>query len=134
MIDVDHFKEYNDTHGHVAGDLCLSKIAQVCAESMKRNGDFLARYGGEEFAGILVTQTDEDISIVAERMRAAVSDLAMPHPTNSGGIVTISLGTARMRPSPRENPLELVEAADSALYAAKSHGRNQVGTTLLTTS
>ena|GEM_PF-941396 len=134
MIDVDHFKEYNDTHGHVAGDLCLSKIAQACSDSMKRNGDFLARYGGEEFAGILVTQTDEDISIVAERMRAAVSDLTMPHPTNPGGIVTISLGVARMTPSQRGDPLELVEAADSALYAAKSRGRNQVGTTLLATT
>ncbi|MGH7715406.1 MAG: diguanylate cyclase domain-containing protein, partial [Vulcanimicrobiaceae bacterium] len=57
MIDVDHFKEYNDTHGHVAGDLCLFKIAQACAASMKRTGDFLARYGGEEFAGILLTQS-----------------------------------------------------------------------------
>jgi diguanylate cyclase (GGDEF)-like protein len=134
MIDVDHFKEYNDANGHVAGDLCLSKIAQACAESMKRNGDFLARYGGEEFAGILVTQTDEDIAVVAERMRAAVAALAISHPTNPGGISTISLGVARIQPSPRENPLDLVEAADSALYTAKSRGRNQVGTTLLATT
>ena len=134
MIDVDHFKEYNDTHGHVAGDLCLFKIAQACVASMKRTGDFLARYGGEEFAGILVTRTDDDIAVVAERMREAVADLAIPHPTNPGGVVTISLGVARIRPSSRESPVELVEAADSALYAAKSRGRNQVGTTLLATT
>jgi len=134
MIDVDHFKEYNDSEGHIAGDLCLSKIAQACASSMKRNGDFLARYGGEEFGGILVTQTDDDIAVVAERMRTTVAELAIPHPTNPGGIVTISLGVARIRPSARENPLDLVAAADDALYVAKSRGRNQVGTTPLATS
>ena len=134
MIDVDHFKEYNDAEGHVAGDLCLSKIAQACAASMKRTGDFLARYGGEEFGGILITQTDEDITVVAERMRIAVTELAIPHPTNPGGIVTISLGVARIRPTARENPLELVNAADEALYTAKSRGRNQVGTTLPATT
>lgn len=134
MLDVDHFKEYNDTLGHVAGDLCLSKIAQACASSLKRSGDFFARYGGEEFAAVLVTQNDADLGVVAERMRCAVAELGMPHPTNPNGVVTISLGVARMRPSPRENPLELVDAADEALYAAKSRGRNQVGTTLLATS
>ena len=134
MIDVDHFKEYNDAEGHVEGDLCLTKIAQACAASMMRNGDFLARYGGEEFGGILVTKTDEDIAVVAERMRVAVAELAIPHPTNPDGIVTISLGVARIRPSTRDNPLELVDAADEALYAAKSRGRNQVGTTLLATT
>src|SRR5208282_2205639 len=67
MIDVDHFKEYNDAFGHVAGDLCLTKIAQACASSMMRSGDFFARYGGEEFAGILITHTDENLSLVAER-------------------------------------------------------------------
>jgi diguanylate cyclase (GGDEF)-like protein len=134
MIDVDHFKEYNDAEGHVEGDLCLTKIAQACAASMMRNGDFLARYGGEEFGGILVTKTDDDIAVVAERMRVAVAELAIPHPTNPNGIVTISLGVARIRPSTRDNPLELVDAADEALYAAKSRGRNQVGTTLLATT
>ncbi len=127
MIDVDHFKEYNDAEGHVSGDLCLSKIAQACSTSMMRNGDFLARYGGEEFGGILVTQSDVDIAVVAERMRVAVAELAIPHPTNPDGIVTISLGVARMRPSARENPLDLVSAADEALYVAKSRGRNRVG-------
>ena len=134
MIDVDHFKEYNDAEGHVSGDLCLSKIAQACSASMMRNGDFLARYGGEEFGGILVTQTDVDIATVAERMRIAVAELAIPHPTNPDGIVTISLGIARMRPSARENPLDLVAAADEALYTAKSLGRNQVATRLLSTN
>lgn len=134
MLDVDHFKEYNDTLGHVQGDLCLSKIAQACAGSLKRAGDFFARYGGEEFAAILTTQNDADLCVVAERMRAAVADLRLPHAANDGGIVTISLGVARMQPTARDNPLGLVDAADTALYAAKSRGRNQVGTALLTTS
>jgi len=134
MIDVDHFKEYNDAFGHVAGDLCLTKIAHACAESLMRAGDFFARYGGEEFAGILMTQTDEDLNTVAERMRSAVAALALPHPTNPDRIVTISLGVARTKPRPGEDPTNLVEAADSALYDAKSNGRNQVRATLLATT
>ncbi|MGH7714707.1 MAG: diguanylate cyclase domain-containing protein, partial [Vulcanimicrobiaceae bacterium] len=79
-------------------------------------------------------QSHDDIAVVAERMREAVMGLAIPHPTNPGGIVTISLGVARKRPGSRDDPLELVEAADSALYAAKSCGRNQVGPTPLATT
>ena len=134
MIDVDHFKEYNDTLGHVQGDLCLSKIAHACASSLMRSGDYFARYGGEEFVAILVTQNDADLAVVAERMRSAVAGLGLEHPTNVDGIVTISLGVARMIPTQRDHPLGLVDAADTALYAAKERGRNQVGTVALATS
>jgi len=127
MIDVDRFKDYNDHLGHVAGDECLWKIAQACASSLKRSGDFFGRYGGEEFAAILLTDSDGDIAIIAERMRSAVVQLGMPHPTSLDGIVTISLGVARVRPTPRQKAVDLVDAADHALYAAKSAGRNQVG-------
>lgn len=130
MLDVDHFKEYNDRLGHVAGDLCLSKIAHACAASLKRGGDFFARYGGEEFAAILSAQSDDNLIVVAERMRQAVAEEAMPHPTQQGGLVTISLGTARMKATLDSTPTELVAAADDALYDAKSRGRNCVRSTL----
>ena len=130
MLDVDHFKEYNDRLGHVAGDLCLSKIAHACAGSLKRGGDFFARYGGEEFAAILTTQSDDNLVVVAERMRQAVAAEAISHPTEPGGFVTISLGTARMKATLEEAPTQLVAAADDALYDAKSRGRNCVRATL----
>lgn len=130
MLDVDHFKEYNDRLGHVAGDLCLSKIAHACATSLKRGGDFFARYGGEEFAAILSTQSDENLVVIAERMRQAVADEAIPHPTQPEGLVSISLGTARMKATLDGTPTELVAAADDALYDAKSRGRNCVRSTL----
>ncbi|MGH7683801.1 MAG: GGDEF domain-containing protein [Vulcanimicrobiaceae bacterium] len=126
MMDVDHFKEYNDHLGHVAGDLCLSKIAQACAGALKRNGDFFARYGGEEFAAVLSTQNDENLVLVAERMRQAVVAEAMEHPSEPGGLATISLGTARMKPTREDTPMKLVEAADEAMYEAKARGRNCV--------
>lgn len=126
MMDVDRFKDYNDKFGHVDGDVCLARIAKACSSSLKRHGDFFARYGGEEFVAIVVTRSDEDLRIVAERMRQAVSDEAMPHPTNPNGIVTISLGTARLRPSAQNTPTDLITAADEALYEAKSSGRNCV--------
>jgi diguanylate cyclase (GGDEF)-like protein len=129
MIDVDHFKEYNDRFGHVAGDLCLSKIAQACAGALKRGGDFFARYGGEEFAAILATQNDDSLVLIAERMRESVAAEAMAHPGQPEGIVTISLGTARMKPALDATPTTLVAAADDALYEAKSRGRNCVRAT-----
>ena len=126
MVDVDRFKDYNDRFGHVEGDVCLSRIAKACSGALKRHGDFFARYGGEEFAAIVATRSDADLAVVAERMRQAVSDDAMLHPTNANGIVTISLGTARLRPSPANTPTDLITAADEALYDAKASGRNCV--------
>lgn len=133
MVDVDHFKDYNDRLGHVEGDVCLSRIAKACAGALKRSGDFFARYGGEEFVAIVATRSDGDLVLVAERMRRAVSDEGMQHPTNPDGLVTISLGTARMHPTPDGTPMELVAAADEALYEAKSRGRNCVRATFAQT-
>ncbi|MBV8599984.1 MAG: GGDEF domain-containing protein [Candidatus Eremiobacteraeota bacterium] len=126
MIDVDHFKAYNDTLGHVAGDECLERVAKTCEASLKRGGDFFARYGGEEFAAILTTRTDEDLLVVAERMRRSIYDLGIAYPAGADGVVTISVGTARYTPQPDENPTVLVKAADAALYEAKFGGRNRV--------
>ena len=134
MVDIDHFKDYNDTYGHVAGDMCLTKVAQACAAALKRSGDFFARYGGEEFTGIVNADSDEHLAVIAERMRKDVAALALPHPTNPDRIVTISLGVARLVPRMGEAPQALVEDADAALYEAKSSGRNQVRSAVLATS
>ena len=126
MLDVDHFKAYNDALGHIAGDDCLCRIAEICSATLKRNVDFFARYGGEEFAAILVAPAKDDLALLAERMRAAVDGAGIVHPAQPAGIVTISLGAAIFDPSPVEKPGELVAAADAALYEAKSFGRNRV--------
>ena len=119
LLDVDQFKEYNDTFGHVAGDEVLRLLSQVlCAEG--RETDFFARYGGEEFAVILPHTSSEGARILAERLRAAVSDAAWP-----ARPITVSIGAATLLPDMVTGD-DLVSAADLALYAAKAAGRNCV--------
>ena len=124
MIDVDHFKQYNDAYGHPAGDICLQKIGKLI--KMNRAGDFSARYGGEEFA-ILLPNTDLKGALsVAEHLCREVRRLAIRHEENSGAIVTVSIGVHACVPAIADgNPLDLVSAADRALYNAKARGRNQ---------
>jgi diguanylate cyclase (GGDEF)-like protein/PAS domain S-box-containing protein len=130
LIDIDHFKRFNDEYGHPAGDECLRLVAGAIAATVQRPGDFAVRFGGEEFA-LLLPNTDENgAKIIAERVRAAITALAIAHGGNpSPEIVTISLGIATMRSSGsgREKPdaAILVMAADSALYEAKRGGRNR---------
>ncbi|ASU39043.1 diguanylate cyclase [Herbaspirillum sp. meg3] len=124
MIDVDHFKKYNDTYGHPAGDVCLQKIGKVI--QMNRPGDLSARYGGEEFA-ILLPNTDLKGAVnVAEKICADVRNLNIPHGKNPTGIVTISVGVQAIVPNKNCNLMDLVSAADKALYTAKARGRDQV--------
>jgi len=126
LVDVDHFKPYNDRYGHPAGDECLRRIAAVLGRTLLRAGDLVARYGGEEFAAILPL-TDVDAAMaVAERMRRSVEALAMPHGATPLGIVTISGGVAASRPDPGTDPLDLVARVDAALYEAKATGRNRI--------
>ena len=128
MIDVDFFKQYNDRYGHGAGDDCLRSLSQLIRSlTPKRPGDLTARYGGEEL-GILLPHTDNDgAHAVAERIRAAIEALALPHSGSPLGVVTVSAGVAAMLPQ-RDLHVEgmLVAAADKALYLAKSAGRNRV--------
>lgn len=125
LVDVDHFKRYNDTFGHQGGDACLKKIAGAMVTSCLRSADLVARYGGEEFAAILPSTTISGALRVAERIRADIAALEMPHPGNEGvGHVSISLGVATIVPDRTLEMHELVEAADRALYAAKHAGRN----------
>lgn len=126
LLDVDHFKRYNDTFGHLGGDACLKTIASALAISCHRSADLIARYGGEEFAAILPGTTVAGALTLAERIRADIAALEMPHPGNDGaGRVSISLGVATVVPD-RTLQLDcLIDAADRALYAAKRAGRNR---------
>jgi diguanylate cyclase (GGDEF)-like protein len=138
LIDIDCFKQFNDTYGHVAGDHCLRRVAAALAGVARRAGDVAARYGGEEFAVVLPQTEAADAQQIAERVREAVLALSIPHQHSAAHPqVTVSIGVGSISfsgnpESPvsdqtvRANIVTLVEAADTALYAAKCAGRNQV--------
>jgi diguanylate cyclase (GGDEF)-like protein/PAS domain S-box-containing protein len=129
MADIDFFKHYNDTYGHLMGDDCLKQVAMVLRETVNRPGDLAARYGGEEFVMVLPETNAEGAKTVAETIRHRVEDLGILH---SGSliseVVTISLGSATGVPAPASSPDTLIAAADQALYLAKHQGRNRVVT------
>jgi len=126
MIDVDFFKQFNDTHGHLAGDECLRQIAQTISNQAGRPTDLVARYGGEEFA-VLLSGGIEDAFTLGEKMRTAVEALAIPHRSSGiSVIVTISVGVAAAVPSQQGQLQTLIKASDEALYQAKAKGRNRV--------
>jgi diguanylate cyclase (GGDEF)-like protein len=126
MIDVDHFKLYNDTYGHPEGDACLTRLGETLSGIAADTMGFAARYGGEEFC-LLLPNTDVDRACeIGETVRAAVQTLALPHITSGHQCVTVSVGVACTRPNDSLRPGDLIEAADAALYAAKHRGRNTV--------
>jgi diguanylate cyclase (GGDEF)-like protein len=126
MIDIDHFKQFNDIYGHHAGDRCLQAVASLLQAKVQRGQDHLARFGGEEFA-LLLPHTDLQGAVhIAEQMRLAILDLAIPHRAGEEGLVTVSLGCAALSPVNGDDDSRLLETADAALYQAKSAGRNQV--------
>jgi len=126
MIDVDHFKLYNDTYGHPEGDACLARLGEALSEIAAETIGFAGRYGGEEFCLLLPNTASDRAVEIGEAARTAVQGLAMPHCTSSYETVTVSVGVAATRPSDRLQPGDLIEAADAALYAAKHRGRNTV--------
>lgn len=126
MIDVDHFKEYNDYYGHPAGDLCLRAVAQVLAKGPLRASDLVARYGGEEFIILLPRAGVRGAELLADALRCAVIDARLPHTGNLAGVVTVSAGVAAIEPSEGVAGTRLVQMADDALYRAKKGGRNRV--------
>lgn len=126
MCDVDYFKRFNDTYGHLAGDECLRQVAGALTRSLDRGGDTLARYGGEEFALILSDTSLNGAQTVAERARHEVLALGIPHTASDLSQVTISLGVACMKPDESSTEQSLLNAADQALYRAKKNGRNRV--------
>ena len=126
MIDIDFFKNYNDTYGHQSGDDVLKQIAKTLKANINRPGDFIARYGGEEFIVILPETDINGASVVAEKLRAKVEALWIPHKnTNFGEHVTISAGVASLDISSTiKETKDLIELADQSLYQAKIQGKN----------
>ncbi len=127
MIDVDHFKQINDLHGHVYGDACLVAVAHSLSSHLRRGGELLARYGGEEFVAILPAVDEDDALELAEAMRVAVGEVSpagAPRPASRR--LTVSIGICSLRPDPESVPASMVSAADGAMYRAKRCGRNRI--------
>ncbi|MDQ2183789.1 diguanylate cyclase [Alcaligenaceae bacterium A4P071] len=127
MVDVDHFKRYNDTYGHVAGDGALQQVAQALQGTADRSTDLAARYGGEEFSLVMHNTSLGGARLIGEKLRRAVAALAVEHKASTtGDILSVSIGAATMVPQHGMTFTALVDAADRNLYAAKHQGRNQV--------
>ncbi|WP_144111342.1 diguanylate cyclase [Paraburkholderia sp. BCC1886] len=126
MIDVDNFKAYNDTYGHVAGDEVLKRVGHTVESCLGRSPDLAARFGGEEFAVVLPGASSGGLRLIAEKIRLAIEDLGITHTGSASGVVTVSIGAAMQVPTLAEAVTTLVEAADVGLYRAKRDGRNQV--------
>jgi diguanylate cyclase (GGDEF)-like protein len=127
LCDVDFFKRYNDSCGHLAGDQCLQEVAAALGRSVNRPGDLVARYGGEEFA-VLLPNTDAAGAVsVAQKIRTEIRNLQIPHPTSSvSEFITVSLGVTSTIPSVNTIPSDLISIADKALYQAKEAGRDRL--------
>jgi diguanylate cyclase (GGDEF)-like protein len=126
MCDLDHFKAYNDALGHLAGDVALRSVAEVVAREC-RTSDAVYRYGGEELAVIMTEQTLQSAGTALERIRRAVHSAAIAHPTSpTAPVVTISVGVAERRAGDASDGRDILNRADTALYRAKTNGRNLV--------
>jgi two-component system, chemotaxis family, response regulator WspR len=129
MVDVDNFKKYNDTYGHLAGDEVLKGVGATMMKSVTRPTDLPARFGGEEFVVLLPASPLESVQTVGERLRNNVQELRIPHVASTVcGHVTVSVGGAVTIPGPDDTLLALIETADQALYEAKGNGKNRVVT------
>lgn len=127
ICDVDHFKEYNDTYGHVAGDKCLKQLANCLEAHFQRAGDLVARYGGEEFCIVLPNTDANEARILAEKLRENICRLEIAHTTSPiAQYVTVSVGVLSCVPSDNCTPDAIIHAADTALFKSKKNGRNQI--------
>jgi diguanylate cyclase (GGDEF)-like protein/PAS domain S-box-containing protein len=125
MIDIDHFKQYNDCYGHVQGDECLKRVARALNAAAARPRDLLARYGGEEFAIVLPETDSEAARLVAQRCHALIAAEAIAHEKSPvAPLLTISIGIGTISPSPLDDPTRFIAQADARLYQAKQQGRN----------
>ena len=125
LCDIDFFKRYNDTYGHLAGDRCLAQVAQILNESIQRSTDLAARYGGEEFALLLPNTTQAGAITVAQLLLHQLQQHHLPHTASAvAAHITLSLGIASLIPNQGTTPQTLIQAADQALYQAKAAGRN----------
>jgi diguanylate cyclase (GGDEF)-like protein len=132
FIDIDHFKQFNDTYGHAAGDEVLGVVAQRIASATRRATDVVARYGGEEFVVILPDTAADGAARMAEKVRKRVETASVQHAGAPWGCVTVSVGCVTCRPPIGGSAGQLLAAADQLLYEAKEAGRNQVKTRVLT--
>jgi diguanylate cyclase (GGDEF)-like protein/PAS domain S-box-containing protein len=127
LCDIDYFKNYNDTYGHVAGDNCLIRIATILNNFFNRAADFVCRYGGEEFVIILPGIDSKSALDLAKKLIIEIQNNKLPHESSSAsGVVTISMGLVTRQPDELKNSKSLIRDADKALYQAKANGRNQV--------
>lgn len=127
LIDIDSFKEFNDTYGHLKGDKCLQQVANIISVNLLRDVDFSARYGGEEFIGILSNTNENEAKVIAERIRRDILDLKIPNlNANVVPFVSVSIGIVSLIPTELVDPKDAIDYADKSLYSAKSNGRNQV--------
>jgi len=127
IADIDHFKNYNDAYGHLAGDDCLCLVAGIIRDSLRRPADLAARWGGEEFVCLLPDTDRKGAAVIGEMIRQAVMDLAIPHKDSKvAEVVTVSIGSVTSDPKEESDYEKLMERADQALYAAKGSGRNRV--------
>lgn len=126
MIDIDYFKLYNDTLGHIKGDQCLRNIASILTSITARSGDLAARYGGEEFLLVFAMTNEQQALIQVQRLMAMIDDIAITHPCSPvSSHVTISVGVTTIIPQLHDDISDFISRADHALYVAKSNGRNQ---------
>ena len=126
LVDVDHFKSYNDTYGHLRGDSCLKQIAEAALDVVTRPGDLVARFGGEEFAVILPNTNSDGAEEIAHQLCEEVKRRKLTHASSATGWVTVSVGCATMVPIQGQPAHQLVQRADEALYEAKGQGRDRV--------
>ena len=126
LIDIDWFKLFNDTYGHIPGDDCLRQVAAALESAVRRPSDLVSRYGGEEFCVLLPMTQREGAIFTAKRMMKAIHDLGLPHRSSFFGRVTVSMGIASRQPQSSEHIDSLIHSADTALYHAKISGRNRI--------
>jgi diguanylate cyclase (GGDEF)-like protein len=127
LVDIDHFKAYNDLYGHQAGDNCIRRVASIIARATKRPLDFCARYGGEEFALVLYAPSGIDPSALPERIRHETMALDIPHAhAATAEVLTVSIGSATAEAGTKRSLAGIIQTADEALYRAKQLGRNRV--------
>jgi diguanylate cyclase (GGDEF)-like protein len=127
LVDIDHFKRFNDLYGHQAGDDCIRKVAAVIARAARRPLDFCARYGGEEFALVLYAPSGVDPAVLPEQLRRDIMAQSVPHAdSDAANVITVSIGSAIAEPGSKRSLAGLIQTADEALYRAKQIGRNRV--------
>ncbi|MDV7104831.1 GGDEF domain-containing protein [Vibrio sp. TH_r3] len=126
LCDIDHFKQFNDVGGHLAGDVCIQKIATTLKKLVKHDLNIVARYGGEEFIILLPEVNTEDAACIAQKILNKTRALALHHPAYQDKLVTVSLGLSTVKPTQQQSPSSIIFLADEALYESKNNGRNQM--------